>query len=270
MLNTELRQNHIIRPEMPVSREMPVISVTESRYSLRLARDAGEIDAALKLRFEVFNLELGEGLDASFTTMRDRDRYDRQCHHLLVIENATGMVVGTYRMQTLAIALSGEGFYSSELFDLSALPLEVLEHTIEVGRACIAKAHRNGRVLYLLWKGIARYMQQYHKRYLFGCCSLTSQDPFDGKSLMDYLEAHNHRHPTLTVPPQPGYECYPGYFSGDLHHSVDIPRLLRTYLQYGAKICGPPALDRDFKTIDFFVLLDIAQFNRKTYLVFFS
>jgi putative hemolysin len=35
------------------------------------------------------------------------------------------------------------------------------------------------------------------------------------------------------------------------------PRLLRAYFSIGAKICGPPAIDREFKTIDFLTLLDL-------------
>jgi putative hemolysin len=36
-----------------------------------------------------------------------------------------------------------------------------------------------------------------------------------------------------------------------------VPKLLRAYLSIGAKICGSPALDQDFKTIDFLTLLDL-------------
>jgi putative hemolysin len=39
--------------------------------------------------------------------------------------------------------------------------------------------------------------------------------------------------------------------------TVKIPKLLRAYLTLGAGICGPPALDRQFKTIDFLTLLDL-------------
>jgi putative hemolysin len=35
------------------------------------------------------------------------------------------------------------------------------------------------------------------------------------------------------------------------------PKLMRAYLSIGAKICGPPALDREFGTIDFLTLLDL-------------
>jgi putative hemolysin len=32
---------------------------------------------------------------------------------------------------------------------------------------------------------------------------------------------------------------------------------LTAYLSLGAKICAPPAMDREFKTIDFLTLLDL-------------
>jgi putative hemolysin len=33
--------------------------------------------------------------------------------------------------------------------------------------------------------------------------------------------------------------------------------LLRAYLAIGARICGPPAIDREFRTIDFLTMLDL-------------
>ena len=41
--------------------------------------------------------------------------------------------------------------------------------------------------------------------------------------------------------------------------SVKIPKLLRAYLSLGAKISGPPAIDREFKTIDFLTILDLRE-----------
>jgi len=32
--------------------------------------------------------------------------------------------------------------------------------------------------------------------------------------------------------------------------------LMRVYLSFGAKICGPPAIDRQFKTIDYLAFFD--------------
>ena len=72
----------------------------DCRYSLRFARTRGEVETALRLRFEVFNLELHEGFAESFFTGLDEDEFDRVCEHLIVTDEAAGKVVGTYRMQT--------------------------------------------------------------------------------------------------------------------------------------------------------------------------
>ena len=237
---------------------IPVESFDRGRYSLRFATTFQELEAAQRLRFEVFNLELGEGLEESFATGRDEDRFDPVCHHLVVVDDAE-KVIGTYRMQSSEMAAEHIGFYSADEFDLTRLPEEVLTDAVEIGRACVAKAHRNRHVLFLLWTGLAMYMMRNDKRYLFGCCSLTSQDPILGKRVMDHLEAHGHVHPTIRVAPQPDWRCYaeshdpgPPASSDD----VKLPKLFSLYLRYGAKVCGAPALDRIFKTIDYLVLFD--------------
>jgi putative hemolysin len=68
------------------------IDINEDRYIVKLAENMAEVDAALKLRFEVFNLELHQGLSSSYITLRDEDPFDKQCNHLIVIDKATGIV----------------------------------------------------------------------------------------------------------------------------------------------------------------------------------
>jgi len=233
-------------------------------YEVRFATSPGELDAIQRLRFEVFNLEMGEGLEESYATGRDRDRFDPGCHHLMVIKEATQDVVGTYRIQTGSMAAAHAGYYSAEEFTLDSLPSEVVDNAIEVGRASVAKSHRNRHVLYLLWRGLAAYMQHNRKRFLFGCCSLTSQDPAEGRRVMDYLAAGEHVHPSFRVRPQPGWECYADDFRLDPQAAaepVDLPRLFKIYLRHGARVCGPPALDRHFKTIDYLVVLDVNELD---------
>jgi putative hemolysin len=227
---------------------------TQGRCRVRFARTLQDLDAVLKLRFEVFNLELGEGLESSRRTGRDRDAFDAACHHLVVEDTAPGRLVGTYRMQTEEMASARRGFYSAGEFDLGGLPREVVSDAVEVGRACVAREYRNRQVLFLLWKGLAMYLTHNRKRYLFGCCSLTSQDPWVGVRALEQLAEDGHIHPRIRVSPLPGLEC-----KGRGHPTVDrvsIPVLFRTYLRHGAMVCGPPAIDRDFKTIDFLVVLD--------------
>ncbi len=248
---------------------LPATEITEGKYLLRFAQSRAELDTILKLRFDVFNLELGEGLENSYLTQRDEDQFDANCHHMLVLDTGTRGIIGTYRMQTWEMAGSVEKFYSTCVFDLSSLPGEMLRQSVELGRACVAKKHRNARVLYLLWRGLAHYMTFNHKRYLFGCCSLTSQDPQEGKRVMDFLEANQHVHPALRVRPQPAQTCYPEDFIVAEERAPNIPRLMKLYLTIGAKICGPPALDREFKTIDYLTLFDAEAMDDKTANYFF-
>ncbi|MDX2033151.1 MAG: GNAT family N-acyltransferase [Blastocatellia bacterium] len=252
---------------------IPGRELREGRYLVRFATCREELDRALRLRFEVFNLELGEGLESSYGTGRDLDEYDAACHHLLVIEAASGEIVGTYRLQTGAMAAAGRGFYSAAEFDLSGLPVEMLEDSIELGRACIAREHRNTQALFLLWKGLAMYIAHNRKRFLFGCCSLTSQDPGEGWRVMELLEREGHVHPAYLVPPREEFVCDRASSAGfDVAGGFDVklPRLFRTYIRFGARVCGPPAIDRAFKTIDYFVLFDVFAMDSQSQHIFFS
>lgn len=240
------------------------------KYQLRFASNLDDLEAVQRLRFEVFNLELGEGLEESYATGLDQDRFDPFCHHLMVVDAETDKVVGTYRIRTAEMAAAHGGFYSAAEFDLSGLPPEVRANAIEVGRASVALDYRNQKVLFLLWRGLAAYMQKNAKRYLFGCCSLTSQDPAAGKWVMDYLEEKDHCHRRHVVQPQPDWVCYePGFDPGPPPEPVKLPKLFRTYMRYGAKVCGPPAIDRTFKTIDYLVLLDVEDLDGVTRALFF-
>src|ERR1700722_14005611 len=127
-----------------------------SSYALRLARYPADIEAAQRLRFEVFNLELNEGLDTAYLSGLDADRFDECCDLLLVEDTRTGGVVGTYRLQTGQLAAANHGYYSAQEFDFA--PFEPIRcETVELGRACVHKDHRRLAVLNLLWRGIAIY-----------------------------------------------------------------------------------------------------------------
>lgn len=248
---------------------LPETEIVEGKFRLRFARHAGELDAILKLRFEIFNLELHEGLESSFATGRDEDEFDAACHHLLVTNTTTNEIAGTYRMQTLEMAGAVEGFYSFSEFNLSGLPPEMLAQSVELGRACVAQKYRSKQVLNLLWRGLAKYLTHNRKRYLFGCCSLTSQDPAEGKRVMDYLSAHDYVQRDWQIFPHDEYQCYPANDITPEEKPVALPRLMQLYLMIGAKICGPPALDRRFKTIDFLALFDVQHLDPRSVKFFF-
>jgi putative hemolysin len=248
---------------------LPELGLDDPRYEVRFAESVEELRAIQRLRFEVFNVELGEGLDESHRSGLDEDRFDPVCHHLMALDRATRRVVGTYRMQTRDMAERHLGFYSAGEFDLTGLPPRILDEAVELGRACVCREHRNRRVLFLLWKGVAAYLAFNRKRYLFGCCSLTSQDPAEGKRVMAYLVSGGYVREDLQVRPLPGWECY-GPGQGYEPATVELPRLFQLYLRYGARACGPPAIDRLFKTIDYFVLWNVDDLDRDLYQMYFD
>jgi putative hemolysin len=187
----------------------------------------------------------------------------------MILERSTGMVVGTCRMQTGEMGAAG-GFYSAGLFELGVLPEPILRSAVEVGRACIAKPHRNGRVLHLLWRGLAAYLTWSRKTRLFGCCSLTSQDEALGAAVHAHLEKQGAVHSTLRVMPRVEHACSSRRSSMLAPpREPHIPALFQAYLTLGAKALGPPAIDREFKTLDWLVLLDVLELDQLTFRTFF-
>ena len=226
---------------------------TSDHYAARLARGPDEVRAVQALRYQVFNVELHEGLDQSHLTGLDEDEFDGVCDHLIVIHRGTGQIVGTYRLQTGHNAQAQLGYYCAQEFEVDVFePFRGM--MIELGRACVHRQHRNLVVLGLLWKGIADYARQRGGRYLFGCSSLTSQDPAVGASAYADLCRKHLAEPQWRTRPLAAYDCSLERLAAE---PVPIPKLLRAYLTLGAKICGPPALDCQFKTIDFLTLLDL-------------
>jgi putative hemolysin len=228
------------------------IDLTQGAYRVRLATSAEDRLAAFRLRFLVFNLELKEGLENASCTGRDEDEFDAVCDHLIVEHANTGVIVGTYRMQNGVTAKHNLGYYSEREFEFA--PYEPIRATlIELGRACIHRDHRSTDVLYLLWRGIAEYAMRQGTCYLIGCSSLTSQDPGDGAAVYQALQNHL-AEPAFRTRPQAAF-ALPLTLTPSTNGAV--PKLLRTYLAIGARICGPPAIDREFRTIDFLTLLDL-------------
>ena len=224
-------------------------------YEVSLATTLAEVRACQRLRYEVFNAELGEGLDGSHALGLDRDRFDVICDHLLVRETQSGQAVGTYRMQTGYRAKGNAGYYSEEFFEFG--PYEGIRgELLELGRACVHREHRDSGTLMLLWKGIYRYALQTGARYLVGCSSLTSQEPAEGLALYQKLRSLHLAPERLRTVPCAGHELSAGL---GWEKPARTPRLLRTYLELSAKICGPPAIDREFKTIDFLTLMDLEE-----------
>jgi len=246
----------------PPFTDFPILQ-TEN-YILRLASTEEELESIFRLRFEVFNQELGLGFSDSKLTQMDQDEFDAVCHHLILICKQTGNTIGTYRMQTHTMALQGLGFDAADIFNLNTIPDSVLQASVEVGRACITKEHRNIQALLLLWEGLANYLIWNRNQYFFGCASLLTQCPLQAAWAFNYFQQNALMHPSILVYPNSQFCLELPQQSLD-SYNVELPKVLQAYLNIGAKICSFPAIDREFKTIDFLTISNIADFARWRY-----
>ncbi len=248
--------------------------ISAGTYDLRFAWTRADLNEVQALRYRVFNEELGEGFATAVSLARDEDHRDPWFHHLMIVHRHSGDVVGTYRVQTVTMAASRFGFYSAEFFELGGVPGSTLMNAIEIGRACVAPAHRNGRVIRLLWRGLARYLQWNGKRYLFGCCSVPGLDADLARQTWQSLRRCGALHEEVFVRPRAstralyddGRTLDPAFTDA----SCDLPPLFRAYLDLGARVCGAPAFDREFGTTDYLVLLDTEAMAPKAYASFFG
>lgn len=256
----------IVLQKKAQAKSEPDLEIIDDRYLVKLAQSAGETESALRLRYDVFGVELGGAPASSEGPRIEFDEFDLACSHLLVIDRTTWKTVGTYRLNAIESAKSIDGFYSNSEFSLEDLPSEIIDGGLEIGRACIAAEHRNTKVLFLLWKGLVAHLEAVGKRYFFGCCSIFTSDETVGSRAYRQLLEGGHVHESFRVGPRRNeIDVNSG---ADL--PVELPGLFNMYLRMGAKVCGPPIIDREFGTVDFFVVCDTHQISSKYRRMFFS
>ena len=141
----------------------------DRRLILGMAASDRALAAVFRLRHQVFGQELGHGTLEERESGIDRDVFDEQMHHLILIDRDSKAVVGTYRVQTVRQGLKHHGIYASQEFDLTALK-PYFPQLVECGRACILPAYRKATSLFTLWSGLVQYVEMTGSRWLFGCC----------------------------------------------------------------------------------------------------
>ncbi len=217
-----------------------------------------EVRAAQRLRFDVFAGEMGARLSTPLPG-HDIDLFDNYCEHLLVRDQATQQVIGTYRVLTPAQAKRVGSTYSDTEFDLTRLR-SLRERMVELGRSCVHPDHRHGGVIMALWSALAEFMVRNQLDTMIGCASIpmlhngiVSGDV--AASIWRQLEATHlapidyHVRPRLPLPVD----------RLDSSLNVEPPALIKGYLRLGAKVLGAPAWDPDFNSADLPMLMRIAD-----------
>ena len=239
------------------------LTLRDGHLELRLAESRADTADAQRLRYDVFHRELRLGLASSRSCGLDEDAHDAHCDHLLVIDTARDCLVGTYRLLPFH-RVPSFGFYSESEFDLANVKRSGLR-LLELGRSCVAQEYRDGRVILLLFQGIAEYLRRCDADALMGCASIHGLETESLAALQDLLLLRFLTGPELRVTPRRGFEIPPLPAAAIVDEAAtfrDLPPLFKGYLRMGARVCGPPAYDRQFGTTDFFLLAragDIAE-----------
>ncbi len=252
---------------IPAEKPVPgTRSSAEPRYSLLLSTDPVHIEAAQRLRYDVFSSEPGFALTGDDAGL-DVDRFDEHCDHLLVREENSGEMVGCYRMLSPGGAVAAGGLYTATEFNIAALD-SLRPSMVEMGRAVVHNDHRNGAVVLLMWAGILAYLDQCDYDYVTGCVSVpVHSDANDGEP--PGTQIRGVRDFVLRRHPAPAdYRVHPHrpvIIDGRTLDEIPpparpvIPPLMRGYLRLGARVCGEPAHDPEFGVGDFPALLDKRQ-----------
>ncbi len=237
----------------------------ENGLELRLATSPSETTEAQRLRFDVFHQELRlGGLVASRAIGLDQDAHDSHCDHLLVVDTDRDCLAGTYRLLPFD-RVPSFGYYSESEFELANLKRSGLR-LLELGRSCVALEYRNGSVIRLLFQGIVEYMRRCNANALMGCASVYGVDGEELSAIQRMLLRDFLVEPGLRVTPRRGFDVPPFPVAENADESStlrNLPPLFKGYLRLGAKVCGPPAHDRQFGTTDFLVLARAGEISSR-------
>lgn len=236
--------------------------IDSGRFTVRLAENEAEIQAAQRLRYQVFVEEMGAKAKPEHAAeRREFDRFDPHCKHLILIDNSESeedgapAVKGVYRLLhgSDAMAPGGPGFYTATEYDLS--PIEAYEReTLELGRSCVAAPYRGKAAMQLLWIALSQYVSLHEIGLMFGTASFHGTDIEPLKAPLSFLY-HNHLAPE-ELRPRTLEEHYvdmnlmpPDQISRAEAMRM-LPALMKGYMRLGGFVGDGAYIDWEFNTVD--------------------
>jgi putative hemolysin len=231
------------------------------RFLIKTVNRSEELIEAFALRYQVFQNEM-VGVGTGFGL--DSDRFDAGADHLAIIDETTGSMIATCRLNS---SLFTQNFYSEQEFNCFEL-ISRPETKLEIGRVCVHRDFRRSAIILMLWRAIAEYMSKTGTELLFGCGSVQTQDPREAFILYRYLEREGKLRTDVGVSPSEEYRFteFEHILSGNRAHALTLteevmadgllPPLCKSYFDIGCYAAGAPAIDREFKCIDFLTVLE--------------
>lgn len=233
-------------------------------FTVRLAENARDIEAAQRLRYEVFVAELGgDGALVDHKARLERDRFDPFFDHLLICDNLRdNAVVGVYRVLREDQAKAAGQFYSEDEYELTALKSSG-RRLLELGRSCLHRDYRGGPAMFLLWQGLGKYVREHSIEVLFGVASFHG---IDVNKMAEPLSLLHHRHlaPAELRPRAREFQSMDLMPEDQIDRRramLQVPALIKAYLRLGGCVGDGAFIDRDFNTVDVCLVMDTERMN---------
>jgi L-ornithine Nalpha-acyltransferase len=237
-----------------------------SDLQIGIAQTPQEVQAAQRLRYQVFHEELGA--KSNSPARLDTDPYDDFCDHLKVTKSGSDELIGTYRLLRQSVAAKNIGFYSQNEFDIEPLLQRKADLSfLELSRSCVLKPFRGKAVLELLWQGIWDYVRANNVDVMLGCAS------FPGTNIVAHAEALSFLAQHASAPPEWQVRAHDKNYAlmntipqaeiNKRRALLSLPALIKAYLRLGCYIGDGAVIDYDFNTIDVFIILPVANINPK-------
>ena len=255
------------------------MQIDVSRYQVKLADTEAEREGAQRLRYRVFVEEMGaDATPEERAARREWDEFDPYFDHLVLlsldpaIADPLDRVVGVYRLMRDAAARAGRGFYGAGEYDLGPIESSGRE-SVELGRSCVAREHRGGPAMHLLWNGLASYVLERRIELLFGVASFHGTDPDPLAEALSFLHHEHLAPPDLRVRARPEHYLdmnrMPREAVDPARALQAIPSLIKAYLRLGGFVGDGAFVDRAFNTIDVCVVMDTTRMTER-YLQFYQ
>ena len=240
---------------------------TQAMFRTALADGDEMLQAAQRLRYDVFVDELGAGgVMVDHARRLERDAFDEVCDHFLLIDDAVGKVVGVYRLIREAHAAEMGRFYSEAEFDLSRLKASG-HRLLELGRSCLHPDYRGSAAMYHLWSGLARYVEAHGIGLLFGVASFPGTDAQTLSGPLSLLQRRHLAPEEMRPKVRAGQSLDLRVLEEDQFDRVqamrDVPALIKGYLRLGGLVGEGAWLDHAFNTTDVCMVMDTSAMDAR-------
>lgn len=237
----------------------------ENKFIVKFAETEEEKQQLYRVRYDEMIRFFHEANNVKADEEIDYTPYDDKAKAIIVIDPRNNMIVGSYRIMLSSDLGENEKFLCEEEFNLDTLK-ESKELIAELSRAFVKTEYRNSNVLLLIWKYMFNYVLAVGARYIIGDVSFTSTNPIDSKDALSFVYYNYGVDDSFKITSSQ-QNCSIKLLEKEeidrIKCKEQMPTLVKAYMMFGAKFSKEYYIDKDFCSLDIFVLVDSLNYNKK-------